>query len=149
MLRLKTAVVALIGLLSYASFTAESVVGYRYMIVEEHTCREMPVTVTWYTSSVDECDDTPFITADGSRTRHGIVAVSRDLLGEIAFGDSVYIEGHGGYVVHDTMNARWRRRVDIWCDDKQEAIRNGIQNRMMHWNFEIKLDAVTISLDRS
>src|SRR3989338_8592683 len=39
---------------------------------------ERVMTLTAYSSSADETDSTPFITASGSKTRHGVVA-SNDL----------------------------------------------------------------------
>lgn len=74
-----------------------------------------PVTVTAYTARVQECDSTPWVTANMTPSRPGILAVSRDLEHElgIKFGDTVWLEGLGFYVVADRMNARWTRRVDI------------------------------------
>jgi 3D (Asp-Asp-Asp) domain-containing protein len=91
----------------------------------------VPVLVTGYSSSVWETDSTPFITAANTRTRHGIVALSRDLLqrynpdAPFAFGDVVHISGLGDFIVEDSMNARWRRRVDVWFPSHDAAIEFG------------------------
>ena len=85
------------------------------------------VTVTTYNPTVEQCDDTPNITADGTKikpwkaTSYRYVALSRDLLsrwgGPFDYGDFVIIEGTGSwdgiYQVRDTMNPKWVNRVDI------------------------------------
>lgn len=91
----------------------------------------VPVVVTGYSSSVWETDSTPFITAANTRTRHGIVALSRDLLkrynpgAPFSFGDVVHISGLGDFIVEDSMNGRWRRRVDVWFPSRGAAIEFG------------------------
>ena len=85
------------------------------------------VTVTTYNPTRAQCDDTPNITADGTRfhtwkaSSYRYVALSRDLLsrwgGPFEYGDYIVIEGTDGrdgiYQVRDTMNPRWTNRVDI------------------------------------
>ena len=85
------------------------------------------VTVTTYNPTKNQCDDTPNITADGTRiktwraTEYRYVALSRDLLsrwgGPLNYGDYIVIEGAGDrdgvYQVRDTMNPKWTNRVDI------------------------------------
>jgi 3D (Asp-Asp-Asp) domain-containing protein len=91
----------------------------------------VPVVVTGYSSSVYETDSTPFITAANTRTRKGIVALSRDLLkrynpeAPLEFGDIVHISGVGDFVVEDSMNSRWRRRVDVWFPSRTAAVTFG------------------------
>jgi 3D (Asp-Asp-Asp) domain-containing protein len=79
-------------------------------------------TVTFYTPSVDETDDTPFITASGQRVRLGICAISRDLerIG-FTFGKTIYVEGLGSFEIQDRMHRRWRNRIDILVMSKREA----------------------------
>ena len=95
----------------------------------------MLVEVTFYTSSVEETDSTPYITASGSRVRHGIIAISRDLFAELSYGDSVYVENHGYLEVRDTMHSRWEKSVDIWCESKKRAFQGGRKKLMMYYNF--------------
>lgn len=89
------------------------------------------VTATGYSSSVIETDDTPFITASNTRTRTGIIAMSRDMLtpynpdAPFHFGDVVHISGLGDFIVEDSMNARWRRRVDVWFPSRRAAFNFG------------------------
>ena len=79
------------------------------------------VTVTTYNAVRSQCDNTPTITADGTRIDHKkvengqqrIVAISRDLLYAIPLGSTISIEGHGCYVVSDTMNPRFNHCIDI------------------------------------
>lgn len=86
------------------------------------------VTATVYYPVVAQTDDTPFITADGSRInqkhprKHKWIAVSRNLLtrwgGHIDYGDKVHVTGisnrlDGVYTVRDTMKRRLRNRIDI------------------------------------
>ncbi len=91
----------------------------------------IPVTVTGYSSTCGQTDETPFITASNTEVRHGIVALSRDLLREFTpgapfgFGDMVEIEGAGIYRVEDTMALRHRKKADIWFTSTAAATRWG------------------------
>lgn len=91
------------------------------------------VDVTGYSSSRDQCDADPFTTASNTQVRDGIVALSRDLIrrynpdAPFTWGDRVHLEGVGEFVVEDSMNARYRNRVDIWFPDRRSAANWGIQ----------------------
>ncbi len=93
----------------------------------------IPVTVTGYSSTADQTDDTPFTTAANTRVRSGVIALSRDLLREFtpgapfAFGDLLEIEGVGVFRVEDTMALRFRHRADIWFSTRTAAQRWGCQ----------------------
>jgi 3D (Asp-Asp-Asp) domain-containing protein len=101
---------------------------------------------TAYTSSVRETDSTPFVTATGARTRFGIIAVSRDLLGsDLPYGSKVKIEDLGDwrtgrgkgrfnamlkdvvFVVEDTMHKRKRQQIDVWMPDRSLALKWGVR----------------------
>ena len=76
--------------------------------------------VTAYSSSVDETDSTPFITASGTRTRDGIVASNLFPIGTRLkipelFGDRVL-------VVEDRMHGRFTDRIDVWMPSKWRAL---------------------------
>ena len=89
------------------------------------------VDVTMYQPNEIQCDDTPNITADGTRIRiskasnYKFVALSRNLLkrwgGPFDYGDFILIKdaGHkdGVYQVRDTMNPKWVNVVDILESD--------------------------------
>lgn len=92
---------------------------------------KLPITVTGYSSTPDQTDSTPFITASNKRVRRGIIALSRDLLREFtpgapfSYGDKVELEGVGVFYVEDTMNARFTKRADIWFTSRDAALRWG------------------------
>ena len=91
------------------------------------------VTLTTYKASETETDSTPNITASGfkitNQKRHKIIAVSRDLKRKMKWGSKVRIVGagkyDGTYRVHDLMNKRYRKRIDILIgkNDKQTKLR--------------------------
>lgn len=79
------------------------------------------VTITTYNAVMSQCDRSPLITADGTKIdnrklksgEQKIVAISRDLLHYIPLGSIIDIEGYGKYEVRDTMNSRFKHRIDI------------------------------------
>lgn len=80
--------------------------------------------VSAYTSSVDETDDTPFITASGTATKLGVVACPV----AIPFGTQVVIEGKS-YTCEDRMNPRYQNKpvFDVWMSSKKQAFEWGRQ----------------------
>lgn len=81
--------------------------------------------VTGYSSSVDETDSTPFITASGERVRDGIVAANF-----LPFGSKIKIPevfGNKVFVVKDRMHSRHADKVDIWFESKVLAKQFGRQ----------------------
>jgi len=96
----------------------------------------LEVVVTAYSSTPEQTDGDPTVTATGQSVRPGILAVSRDLLNtQLPYGTQVRIleiradeEGCGGYPtstvfeVQDTMAARIDNQVDIWMPNLQEAV---------------------------
>lgn len=91
------------------------------------------VTLTTYKANESETDSTPLITASGFKItnpkRHKIIAVSRDLKRKMKWGSKVRIVGagkyDGTYRVHDLMNKRYKKRIDILIgkNDKQTKLR--------------------------
>jgi 3D (Asp-Asp-Asp) domain-containing protein len=81
-------------------------------------------TVTAYTASEDETDDTPFITADGTDTRkvRNIAACPSN----IPFQTRVRVFGQW-YVCHDRMAPRFRDKeyFDLLVSSKEEARKIG------------------------
>ena len=84
------------------------------------------VKATMYHPVEEQCDDSPLITADGSRicpinvSDWNWIAVSQDLLkkngGIFEYGDQVYVKGthkDGVYTIHDCMNKRKTNQIDI------------------------------------
>lgn len=83
------------------------------------------VYVTAYSSTPDQTDSTPFITASNTRVRDGIVATNFLPFGTkiripIVYPDKIF-------VVEDRMNVKHNRKVDIWFPTRQEALNFGIK----------------------
>lgn len=84
------------------------------------------IQITSYNNHANQTDDTPNITATNRPVRENMVAASPDLLnkGIIHYGDLVYIDCmKQWYVVEDTMNRRFERRLDIFLFDKNESLK--------------------------
>ena len=81
------------------------------------------VYVTAYSSSEDETDSTPFLTASGTRTRDGVIASNL-----FPFGTRVRIPelfGDRIFVVEDRMHSRFTDRLDVWMPSKWAALQFG------------------------
>lgn len=95
--------------------------------VEEMVTKEIKVVMTGYSSTPEETDSTPFITANGTTVRDGIVANNL-----FPFGTRIRIPelyGDKVFVVEDRMNRRkGYYHVDIWFSSKEEALNFGAQN---------------------
>lgn len=94
------------------------------------------VTATAYEAVAGQTDDDPFVTADNSRIPAGYssrtrwLALSHDLLrpwgGPFKYGDKVRVRGvsaalDGTYTVHDTMNRRHRRCLDVLVHPREHV----------------------------
>mgnify|MGYP001593081784 FL=1 len=87
--------------------------------------REMIVSATAYSSTPDQTDDSPFVTAWNTRVRDGIVAANF-----LPFGTRIKIPeiyGDKIFVVEDRMNRRYWHKVDIWFPDRQSALEFGLR----------------------
>ena len=87
--------------------------------------RVMWVTVTAYSSTPDQTDDTPFYTANGTHVHDGIVAANF-----LKFGTKVHFPDYFGgkeFSVEDRMNKRFPDRMDIWFATREEAVKFGIR----------------------
>jgi|APSaa5957512535_1039671.scaffolds.fasta_scaffold189716_1 3D (Asp-Asp-Asp) domain-containing protein len=101
----------------------------------------IPVTITAYSSTVDQCDDDPFITASNKRVERGVIALSRNLLkkfdAEAPFdwGHEIYIiidgDSLGPFIVEDAMNKRYKDYVDIWHPTREEANNWGVKKGLL------------------
>jgi len=93
---------------------------------EPKKTKQIRVIITAYSSTPEETDSTPFITASGERVREGIIA--NNLL---PFGTKVRIPelfGDKIFVVEDRMNAKkGYYHVDIWYPSYHEAKNFGSQ----------------------
>ncbi len=87
--------------------------------------KKVVVEVTAYSSTVDQCDGDPFTTANGTRVRDGIIATNAWPFGTRVkfpkvFGDKIF-------VVTDRMNSRYTTRMDIWFENRADAVKFGIK----------------------
>ena len=84
------------------------------------------VLATKYNPVEEQCDSTPLITADNSKidlnklSNHELrwIAISRDLRSRYNYGDTVVVISDnplldGEWVVRDTMNPRFNKRIDF------------------------------------
>ena len=91
--------------------------------VREEAMRTLKVTVTAYSSTPDQTDSTPFITANGQHVRDGIIAANF-----LPFGTKVRIPEYFGdriFTVQDRMNARYYYRADVWFKTRADAVSFG------------------------
>jgi len=84
-------------------------------------------TVTAYSPA--ELVQTPgeqLFTANMSKPKEGMVAVSRDLFNHgWVFGKKVYIKNHGVFTISDLMGQSKSKSVDIYMDDQGRALQFG------------------------
>lgn len=105
--------------------------------VKTKPLKPIKVAASVYFPVESQTDDTPLITADGSRIRekkpskHRWIAVSRNLLsrwgGPINYGDTLQIKGiskklDGNYIVRDTMKKKIRNRIDLLVGEEENII---------------------------
>ena len=97
---------------------------------------EIRGNVSAYSSSEDETDATPFITANGKQVYDGLianncleygteVAIQEDKIGDVEF--------YKIYTINDRMNSRYGcEHFDIWMKSKQGAINFGRKKLIIH-----------------
>lgn len=83
------------------------------------------VTATAYSSTVDQTDSTPLITASGTHVRDGIVATNFLPFGTVIKIPDLY--GNKTFVVEDRMNKRYKFNIDIWFATRLEAKEFGVK----------------------
>ena len=88
--------------------------------------RTMNVVVTAYSSTPEQTDDTPFITASGNWVRDGIVATNLLPLGTKIKIPDIY--GDRVFIVDDRMHPRMQVHVDVWFASYWDAKKFGKQN---------------------
>jgi 3D (Asp-Asp-Asp) domain-containing protein len=95
--------------------------------------RTYSVQVSAYNSEVGQTDDSPFITANGTHVRDGIVAANiyNSAGGNIPFNSVIKFKNCGSipndkiFVVTDRLNKRYRMNVDIWMESHADALQFG------------------------
>jgi 3D (Asp-Asp-Asp) domain-containing protein len=98
--------------------------------VQKALRRTYYVTVSGYNSEVAQTDDSPFITANGTHVRWGIVAANIiDSNGyNIPFNTAIKIPSLFGdqiFIVTDRLNKRYTKNVDVWFEHKADALKLG------------------------
>ncbi len=94
-------------------------------IINRQPRRVVKVAVTAYSSTIDQCDSSPFITASGKRVKSGIIAGNF-----LPFGTKVKLpefDSEKIFTVEDRMNPRYYYRLDIWMPSRQEAKAFGVK----------------------
>lgn len=89
------------------------------------TKRTMVVLATAYSSTPDQTDNTPFVTAWNTRVRDGIIAANF-----LPFGTEIRIPeifGDKIFVVEDRMHQRFFHRVDVWFPERDLAKEFGVK----------------------
>jgi 3D (Asp-Asp-Asp) domain-containing protein len=81
--------------------------------------------ITAYSSSYDETDGNPFITASGTNVRDGVVAANFLKIGTKVQIPALY--GDKVFVVEDRMASYNNGKVDIWMPSKAQALQFGVK----------------------
>lgn len=114
--------------------TAQVVQGSPYLIPggnsliaqnEFSSRRSATVTITAYSSTVDQTDDTPYITAWNTTVRKGIVAANWLPLGTKVRIPELF--GNKVFTVEDRMHPRNADKMDIWFQSREEALMFGVK----------------------
>lgn len=80
--------------------------------------KKMPAVVTAYSSTEEETDDTPDITATGKTAGWGAIAVDPS---EIPMGSMIYVPGYGWGEAVDIGGKVKGRMIDIWMESPAKA----------------------------
>ena len=93
--------------------------------------RKMRVLLTAYSSTPDQTDETPFITASNTGVRDGVVATNILPLGTRLMIPALF--GAKIFVVEDRMNERYNGQyvVDIWQPDRASAEIFGVKEAVI------------------
>ena len=88
--------------------------------------RKVKVTITAYSSTIDQTDSDPFTTANGRKVNDGIIAANF-----LPFGTKVKmpkIFGDKVFSVEDRMNSRYDDgHLDIWLPTREQAKKFGVK----------------------
>ena len=83
------------------------------------------VPASAYSSTPDQTDDTPFITAMGTHVRDGVIAANFLPFGTVIKIPELY--GEKTFVVEDRMNKRYQYKIDLWFATRQAAKEFGVK----------------------
>lgn len=105
--------------------------GYVAKETAKKAIKTIKVVITAYSSTPDQTDDTPFITASGKHVAPEIVANNGLPMGTkikipALYGDKIFIVG-------DRMNKRMGDyRLDLWMPSRELALNFGVKNAEIH-----------------
>ena len=109
-----------------------SLLSFSSLLLSEEklkTVKKIKVVVTGYSSTSWQTDDTPFLTAAGTRVRDGVVAINI-----LPFDTKIKLPSLYGdkiFVVEDRMSPGKQYHVDIWFSSYQEAVDFGAKTAEM------------------
>ena len=86
---------------------------------EYQPIKTFTVVATGYSSTPDQTDSTPFITAWGTRVRDGIMAANFLPFGTLVRIPSLF--GEKIFVIEDRMNKRYKYNIDVWFSERELA----------------------------
>ena len=95
---------------------------------EENIPMVLRVTATAYSSEKNQCDSTPYLTANQTRVKNGVIGISRNLEELLPLGTIIYYRDGRSIkkgIVCDRMNKRYKDRIDIWMSNKKIALDYG------------------------
>lgn len=95
---------------------------------QPETKKTLAITVTAYSSTVDQCGGDPFTTASGTKVHDGTLAANF-----LPIGTKVRLPDQFGnkiFTVEDRMAARFSNRADIWMPTRQAAKQWGIRYKI-------------------
>jgi len=103
-----------------SAISEDSTVKLCKAVRQYEVAKTIKMMITAYSSTLDQTDDTPFITASGSHVADGIIANNM-----LPFGTKVRIPdlyGDKVFVVEDRMHKRkGNYHADIWFETYKEA----------------------------
>ncbi len=82
--------------------------------------KKVQMVVTAYSSTPEQTDSTPLITASGKHVEDGIIANNM-----FPFGTKIRIPelyGDKIFTVEDRMNKRYTYKIDIWFPEREQAM---------------------------
>jgi 3D (Asp-Asp-Asp) domain-containing protein len=93
---------------------------------EPRVVETFPVTLTAYSSTILETDESPYFTASGTHVKDGTVASNL-----LPFGTKIKIPelyGDKTFVVEDRLHwSAGKDKIDIWFSSRQEALNFGVK----------------------
>lgn len=114
-----------IGFVAVNSQPAAETKTSKKMAVVSQKTNGRKVIVTAYSSTADQTDSTPFITANGTYVSDGIIATNF-----LPFGTKVKFPEYSGdkvYTVQDRMAKKNSHKIDIWMPSRQLALNFGVK----------------------